>query len=224
MTAILNAKRTDALMAAGVTIVDPASTWIGPDVTVGADTILHPNVFLEGRTTVGSGCVIHACVRLVDTVVEDNVVINNFCVITESYLASGAQLGPFAHLRPQSRVESEAKVGNFVELKKTTLGPRIEGESPDVSRRRDDRVEGEHRRRDDHVQLRRYPQASDDHRRRGVHRQRFTAGRAGPHRSGRLRGGGIVHYGRRARRGAGNRARTTGEQAWVGRNQEALIG
>ena len=75
MTAILNAKRTDALMAAGVTIVDPASTSIGPDVTVGADTILHPNVFLEGRTTVGSGCVIHACVRLVDTVVEDNVVI-----------------------------------------------------------------------------------------------------------------------------------------------------
>jgi len=123
VTAILNAKRTDALMAAGVTIVDPASTWVGPDVTVGADTVLHPNVFLEGRTTVGSGCVIHACVRLVDTVVEDNVVINNFCVITESYVASGAQLGPFAHLRPQSRVESEAKVGNFVELKKTTLGP-----------------------------------------------------------------------------------------------------
>src|SRR5262249_53434760 len=62
VTATLNAHRNDALMAAGVTIVDPASTWIGPDVSVGPDTILHPNVYLEGRTRIGSGCVIHASV------------------------------------------------------------------------------------------------------------------------------------------------------------------
>ena len=123
VTAIINSKRLDALMAEGVTIIDPASTWVGADVIVGAETILHPNVFLEGKTTIGAGCVIHACVRIVDTVVEDGAVINNFCVITDSYVGTGAQLGPFAHLRPQSRVESDAKVGNFVELKKTTLGP-----------------------------------------------------------------------------------------------------
>jgi bifunctional UDP-N-acetylglucosamine pyrophosphorylase/glucosamine-1-phosphate N-acetyltransferase len=122
VSAILKSNRNEELMAAGVTIVDPASTWIGPDVTIGADTVLHPNVFLEGKTTIGSGCVIHACVRLVNTTVEDRAVINNFCVITDSHVGAGAQLGPFAHLRPQSRVETDAKVGNFVELKKATLG------------------------------------------------------------------------------------------------------
>jgi bifunctional UDP-N-acetylglucosamine pyrophosphorylase/glucosamine-1-phosphate N-acetyltransferase len=122
VSAMLKSTRVDELMAAGVTIVDPASTWIGPDVRVGPDTVLHPNVFLEGRTTIGSGCEIHACVRLVDAVVDDRVVINNFCLIIESHIASGAHIGPFAHLRPQSSVGEDAKVGNFVELKKTALG------------------------------------------------------------------------------------------------------
>jgi bifunctional UDP-N-acetylglucosamine pyrophosphorylase/glucosamine-1-phosphate N-acetyltransferase len=122
VNAILKSNRVEELMASGVTIVDPASTWIGPDVVVGADTVLHPNVFLEGTTSVGSGCEIHACVRLIDTIVEDRAVINNFCVITASRIGAGAQVGPFAHLRPQSHVDEEAKVGNFVELKKTKLG------------------------------------------------------------------------------------------------------
>jgi bifunctional UDP-N-acetylglucosamine pyrophosphorylase/glucosamine-1-phosphate N-acetyltransferase len=119
---ILKSNRADELMTAGVTIVDPASTWIGPDVRIGADTVLHPNVFLEGRTTIGSGCEIHACVRLVDATIDDRVVINNFCLIIESHVASGARIGPFAHLRPQSSVGEDAHVGNFVELKKTTMG------------------------------------------------------------------------------------------------------
>jgi bifunctional UDP-N-acetylglucosamine pyrophosphorylase/glucosamine-1-phosphate N-acetyltransferase len=122
VTAILKSKRVEELMAAGVTIIDPASTWIGPDVVVGPDTVLHPSVFLEGKTRIGSGCEIHACVRLIDTTVDDRAVVNNFCVIIESHIAAGAQIGPFAHLRPQSHVGENAKVGNFVELKKTTLG------------------------------------------------------------------------------------------------------
>jgi bifunctional UDP-N-acetylglucosamine pyrophosphorylase/glucosamine-1-phosphate N-acetyltransferase len=122
VTAILNARRNEELMAAGVTIVDPASTWIGPDVSVGADTIIHPNVHLEGRTRIGSGCVVHASVRIIDSILDDGAVINNFCVITESHVASGAVVGPFAHLRPQSDVREGAHVGNFVELKKTTIG------------------------------------------------------------------------------------------------------
>ena len=68
-----------------------------------------------------------------------------------------------------------ARVGNFVELKKTRLGRRVEGEPPGVSRRRDDRREGEHRRRHDHLQLRRRPEAPDGDRGRGVHRQRLAA-------------------------------------------------
>jgi len=122
VTAILNQSRSDALMAAGVTIVDPASTWIGPDVSVGADTVLHPNVHLEGRTRIGSGCVINASVRIVDSTLDDGVVINNFCVITESHIASGARVGPFAHIRPQSEIGEGAHIGNFTELKKTTVG------------------------------------------------------------------------------------------------------
>ncbi len=122
VTAILRTTRNDELMESGVTIVDPATTFVGPDVTVGADTILHPNVYLEGRTTIGSGCVIHAGVRIVNSTVDDGVVINNFCVITESHISQGARIGPFAHIRPQSNVGEDAHIGNFVELKKTTLG------------------------------------------------------------------------------------------------------
>jgi bifunctional UDP-N-acetylglucosamine pyrophosphorylase/glucosamine-1-phosphate N-acetyltransferase len=109
-------------MAAGVTLIDPASAWIGPDVVVGADTVIHPNVYLEGRTRVGSGCEIHAGVRIVDSTIDDGAIINNYCVITESRVGPAARIGPFAHIRPQSVVGEAAHVGNFTELKKTTLG------------------------------------------------------------------------------------------------------
>ena len=122
LTAILKSNRADELMAAGVTIEDPASAWIGPDVTIGTDTILHPNVYLEGRTRIGRGCEVHSGVRIVDSAIDDGVVINNFCVIVESHVSSGARVGPFAHIRPQSDVGEQAHVGNFVELKKTALG------------------------------------------------------------------------------------------------------
>jgi bifunctional UDP-N-acetylglucosamine pyrophosphorylase / glucosamine-1-phosphate N-acetyltransferase len=122
VTAILKTTRNEELMAAGVSIVDPATAWIGPDVVVGADTVIHPNVYLEGRTRIGSGCEIHAGVRIVDSTIDDGVVINNYCVITESHVASGARIGPFAHIRPQSDIGEGAHVGNFTELKKTTLG------------------------------------------------------------------------------------------------------
>ena len=122
VTAILKTTRNEALMAAGVSIVDPATAWIGPDVAIGADTVIHPNVYLEGRTRIGSGCEIHAGVRIVDSTIDDGVVINNYCVISESHVASGARVGPFAHIRPQSDVGPGAHVGNFTELKKTVLG------------------------------------------------------------------------------------------------------
>jgi bifunctional UDP-N-acetylglucosamine pyrophosphorylase / glucosamine-1-phosphate N-acetyltransferase len=122
VAAILRLTKNDELMASGVTLIDPGSAWIGPDVAIGADTIIHPNVYLEGRTRIGSGCVIHAGVRLIDSTVDDGAVINNYCVITASHIASGAQVGPFVHIRPQSIVGEGAHIGNFTELKKTTLG------------------------------------------------------------------------------------------------------
>jgi bifunctional UDP-N-acetylglucosamine pyrophosphorylase/glucosamine-1-phosphate N-acetyltransferase len=122
VSAMMRQTKNEALMAAGVTIEDPASTYIGADVTVEPDTVIHPNVYLEGRTSIGAGCEIHANVRIVDSTIGDRVVINNFCVITRSRIASGAIVGPFAHLRPDSEVHEQAHVGNFVELKKTVLG------------------------------------------------------------------------------------------------------
>ena len=122
VNAILRATRNDELMASGVTLVDPASAWVGADVTVAPDTIIHPNVHLEGRTQIGGGCEIHSGVRIVDSTLDDGVVVNNFCVISESHIRAGARIGPFAHIRPQSDVGEGAHVGNFTELKKTTLG------------------------------------------------------------------------------------------------------
>ena len=123
VAAILRTTKNDELMAAGVTIVDPATAYIGPDVTIGPDTVIHPGVYLEGHTRIGSRCQINSGVRIVDSEIADDVVINNFCVITLSRIHRGARLGPFAHIRPDSTISEGSHVGNFVELKKTTLGP-----------------------------------------------------------------------------------------------------
>ena len=119
---IVRSHRNDELMASGVTIEDTATTYIGRDVEVGADTIIHPGVSLEGATTVGTGCEIHSGARVVDSRIGDRVVIYNHCVITNATIANDARVGPFAHLRPDAVLSEGARVGNFVELKKTVLG------------------------------------------------------------------------------------------------------
>ena len=120
---IVRDRKNAELMAAGVTIEDPATTYIDPGVRIGPDTVVHPGVSIEGATTIGTGCEIHSGVRIVDSTIGDRVTVNNHCVITESSLAPDAQVGPFAHLRGGAVVSDGARVGNFVELKKTTLGP-----------------------------------------------------------------------------------------------------
>jgi bifunctional UDP-N-acetylglucosamine pyrophosphorylase/glucosamine-1-phosphate N-acetyltransferase len=120
---IMKDQKNAALMAAGVTIEDPATAYIDRDVTVGPDTIIHPGVSLEGSTTVGSGCEIHSGVRIVDSQIGDRATILNHCVLVEARVAAGARVGPFAHLRKGSDVRETARVGNFVELKNTVLGP-----------------------------------------------------------------------------------------------------
>ena len=122
VAALVRQSKNEELMGSGVTIVDPATTYIDQDVEVGVDTVIHPGVLLEGRTRIGAACEIHAGVRIVDSTVGDRAVVNNYCVITESAIAEGAQVGPFAHLRPGCEVGHLAKVGNFVEMKKTVLG------------------------------------------------------------------------------------------------------
>jgi bifunctional UDP-N-acetylglucosamine pyrophosphorylase/glucosamine-1-phosphate N-acetyltransferase len=119
---IVREKKNAELMAAGVTLVDPASAYIDADVEIGPDTVIHPNVYLEGRTRIGSGCEIHAGARIVDSEIGDRATILNYTIIRNSSVAAMAQLGPFAHLRPGSAVGENAHIGNFVELKKTALG------------------------------------------------------------------------------------------------------
>jgi bifunctional UDP-N-acetylglucosamine pyrophosphorylase/glucosamine-1-phosphate N-acetyltransferase len=119
---VVRQTKNEELMAAGVTLIDPATTYIDPDVEVGPDTVIHPGVVLEGQTRIGAACEIQAHVRIADSEIGDRVTINNFCLILGARVAEGATVGPFAHLRPETVVHERAKVGNFVELKKTSLG------------------------------------------------------------------------------------------------------
>ena len=120
--AIVRQGKNEELMAAGVTIEDPATTYVDQDVTIGADTVLHPGVMLEGRTQLGKACEIHSGTRIVDSTIADGVTVNNHCVITGARIATGARIGPFAHLRPEADIGREAKIGNFVEVKKASVG------------------------------------------------------------------------------------------------------
>jgi bifunctional UDP-N-acetylglucosamine pyrophosphorylase/glucosamine-1-phosphate N-acetyltransferase len=122
VSSMVRQQKNEELMAAGVTLIDPATTYIDADVVVGPDTVIHPCVFLEGSTEIGSACEIHAGTRIVNSKVGDRVCVRNHTVVTDSTIAAGAIVGPFAHVRPGSRVGEEAHVGNFVELKKTVMG------------------------------------------------------------------------------------------------------
>ncbi|RPI49924.1 MAG: UDP-N-acetylglucosamine diphosphorylase/glucosamine-1-phosphate N-acetyltransferase, partial [Acidobacteria bacterium] len=119
---IVRQKKNEELMAAGVTIEDPATTYIDDDVLVGADTVIHPGVHLEGKTQIGQACEIHAGVRIINSVLDDRVTVQNFCVINGGRLGAGVTIGPFAHVRPDTHLHESVHIGNFVELKKSTLG------------------------------------------------------------------------------------------------------
>lgn len=107
---------------AGVTMIDPASTWIDATVTIGKDTVLYPHVTLEGTTVIGEDCVLRSSARLTNCIVGNGVEILDHCLFTDSHIEDDAHLGPFVHLRPGVVVRKKAKVGNFVEMKKTDLG------------------------------------------------------------------------------------------------------
>jgi len=121
---LVRQKKNEELMASGVTLIDPAATYVDPDVEIGADTVIHPGVIIEGRTRVGAACEIHAHVKITDAEIGDNVTIKSFSLIAGARIDAGASIGPFAHLRPETVVGEGVKIGNFVELKKTTIGPR----------------------------------------------------------------------------------------------------
>lgn len=121
---VVRQTKNAALMAAGVTIQDPATAYIENGVQVGADTVIHPGVSIEGETIIGAGCEIHSGVRIVNSRLGDRVTILNHCVITDTSIASDVSVGPFAHLRNGAALQPGSRVGNFVEMKKTSLGSK----------------------------------------------------------------------------------------------------
>ena len=109
-------------MAAGASIEDPDTTHIGLDVIVEADAVVRPHTILEGRTVVRGGASVGPFARLVDAEVGAGAQVLDHCLLRDCVIGEAATVGPFAHIRPESRVGARAKVGNFVELKKTHLG------------------------------------------------------------------------------------------------------
>ena len=110
------------LMESGVTVWRGDTCVIDPEVEVAAGSVIEPFVQLLGKTRVGSGCHIRSFSVVEDCTIADNVLIRQNCILSESTVAAGAKIGPFAHLRPGSEIGEEAHVGNFVETKKTRLG------------------------------------------------------------------------------------------------------
>jgi bifunctional UDP-N-acetylglucosamine pyrophosphorylase/glucosamine-1-phosphate N-acetyltransferase len=119
---IVRQKKLKQLMQDGVTIIDPASTYVEPNVQIGADSVLYPNVFLEKGTVIGAGCQIYPNVRISASTIENEVVVLDSCLISESHVGTRSQIGPFAHLKNHTVIGSQARVGNFVEIKNSRLG------------------------------------------------------------------------------------------------------
>ena len=116
-------RHLDDLMRSGVTILEPARTTIEPGVRVAIDTVIHPEVTLLGNTTIGTGCVLGHGTWIRDSHLDDGVTVEPYSLLDQARVADGCTVGPFARLRPASVLQSGSRVGNFVELKKTELGP-----------------------------------------------------------------------------------------------------
>ena len=103
-------------------MIDPARTYIGMDVDIGEDTVLYPDCHLEGTTQIGKECTIGPDTRIIDCEIADRVEIKGYSVLTESKCEENVMIGPFAHLRPGAHIASSAKIGNFVEIKNSSIG------------------------------------------------------------------------------------------------------
>jgi bifunctional UDP-N-acetylglucosamine pyrophosphorylase / glucosamine-1-phosphate N-acetyltransferase len=119
---VFRERKRAALMDDGVTIRLPETVLIDPDVTVGEDSIIEPGVQLLGKTKIGARCTIRTGSVLSDALLGDDVTVEPHCVVAESRLDDGVIIGPFARLRPGNHLKAGARIGNFVELKKSTIG------------------------------------------------------------------------------------------------------
>ncbi|MBN1882522.1 MAG: hypothetical protein JW885_10150 [Deltaproteobacteria bacterium] len=114
-------KTIERLKREGVRFIDPNRVYITGGASIGADTLIYPDVYIEGEVSIGSGCVIEANVMIRDAMLGDGVTVKMCCYITESTIGDHVAIGPFAHLRPGTELADGVKIGNFVETKKSKI-------------------------------------------------------------------------------------------------------
>jgi len=106
----------------GVTFIDPSHAYISDEAQVGRDSVIHPDVHIEGKSIIGEACEIHQGSRISNSRLGNRVTVKDHCVILDSEIADDCAVGPFAHLRMNAKMEERAVVGNFVEVKKSRIG------------------------------------------------------------------------------------------------------
>lgn len=119
--AALRARINEALMLSGVTMIDPANTYIGAEVEIGRDTVIYPGVILEGKCRIGSGCTLYQGSRIRDSVIGDETTIEN-SVLLQAEVGNHSKVGPNAYLRPGTRIGNHCRIGDFVETKNAVIG------------------------------------------------------------------------------------------------------
>ncbi len=119
---VMRRRKCEALMAEGVTIIDPGSAFIDAGVQIGADTVIYPSVQIEGSTVIGDDVTIRSFSRISDSKIGSRSMVLEGCVIADSAIGERVSVGPYAHLRMGATLADTARVGNFVEIKKSSLG------------------------------------------------------------------------------------------------------
>ena len=108
-------------MENGVTLINPSSIYIENDVVIGRDTVIYPQNLITGNTKIGENCIIHSENKILNSIIKDDVVIKS-SFIEDSFIDEKTTIGPYAHLRPKSKLGKKVKIGNFVEVKNSTMG------------------------------------------------------------------------------------------------------
>jgi bifunctional UDP-N-acetylglucosamine pyrophosphorylase/glucosamine-1-phosphate N-acetyltransferase len=121
----LHRRTARRLMDSGVSLLDPERTWIDPLARIGRDTVIYPDVIIEGASKIGEDCMIRPGCRLTSVTIGKGVEIRDHSVLHDATIGEGCSVGPFAHLRPGSVLENDVRIGNFVEVKKSRLAAGV---------------------------------------------------------------------------------------------------
>ena len=106
----------------GVIIINPSATYICAQAKIGQDSVIYPNTFIEGNTTIGQNCIVEPSCWITNSTISDNCHIKSGSYVEDSQLGANCQIGPYAHLRPKSVLKEKVKTGNFIEIKNSVIG------------------------------------------------------------------------------------------------------